>query len=156
QQRENGLVARAEEGMPVELAKRCGAQLRLDQVELGEVGVGCLDVLPAIALGPAAFAHPARPGLEPTNTIVDRAGRHTALTFSGDEVVCYGFGEIPDGLDAVLLTESLEHPEHHLVPSAPRLARHAFWPGTRVLVPVARSGSRRRSPRAAAHGRGPS
>ncbi|MBV8717614.1 MAG: hypothetical protein JOZ65_21335 [Chloroflexi bacterium] len=29
----------------------------------------------------------------------------------------HGFSELPDGLDGVLLTESLEHAEHDFVPS---------------------------------------
>ena len=72
--------------------------------------MGCLDVFPSIALSPAALAHPARPGLEPAHPIVHGTGRHAALALGGDEVVRYGFGELPDRLNAMLLTESLETP----------------------------------------------
>jgi antitoxin (DNA-binding transcriptional repressor) of toxin-antitoxin stability system len=36
-------------------------------------------LLPAVAFRPAAFAHPARPGLEALRTVADGAGRHAAL-----------------------------------------------------------------------------
>ena len=47
---------------------------------------------------------------------MDGAGRHAALAFGGDEVVCDGFGELPDGFDAAFLAKSLEYAEHDLLP----------------------------------------
>jgi hypothetical protein len=99
----------------IELGKGRTAQLGPDQVKLREVGVRCLNVLPAVALRPTTLTHPPRPCFEPAHAIVDGARRHAPLAFSGNEVVRHCFGELPDGFDAVILTESLKDPKHDLV-----------------------------------------
>jgi hypothetical protein len=115
------LVARTEKGVRVELGKRRSARLGLDQIEFGQVRSRRLDVLPAIAFGPAALAHLARPRFQLAHSVVDGAGRHAALAFGGDEVVRHAFGELPDGLDAVLLSESREHVRRgHIAAYPPR------------------------------------
>ena len=71
QQRKDGLVACTQERSSVEARERGPAQLGVDEVELRQVRARRMDVFPAVALRPAPFAHPARPGLEPANAILN-------------------------------------------------------------------------------------